>query len=63
MTKSMGRLADVSANSLGRQDKEVATALGVSERTVERRVARLMARLETRSRFAAGVQAAKSNWL
>jgi len=49
--------------SLGRIDKEISKDIGVSVRTVASNVARLMSRLEAKTRFAAGVQAAKRNWV
>jgi DNA-binding CsgD family transcriptional regulator len=49
--------------SLGRIDKEISEALEVSDRTVERRVSKLMGRLNAKTRFAAGVKAAKAHWV
>ncbi|WP_197319156.1 helix-turn-helix transcriptional regulator [Saccharomonospora sp. NB11] len=47
----------------GRTDESVACLLGVSVRTVRRLVAGLMDRLDARSRFEAGVKAARRGWL
>lgn len=47
----------------GLTDEAVARRLGVSRRTVRRMMARLMKILGTRSRFEAGVRAAKRGWL
>ena len=47
----------------GAQDEQIARRLGVSLRTVRRRVADLMAELGADSRFQAGVEAAKRGWL
>ncbi|MFC7589461.1 hypothetical protein ACFQYP_41580 [Nonomuraea antimicrobica] len=44
----------------GLTDEAIARQLGVSSRTAERRIAGLMARLGARTRFQAGVQAARS---
>jgi len=49
--------------SLGRMDKEICKEIGLSERTVTGRISKLMARLNAKTRFAAGVQAAKRNWI
>jgi len=49
--------------SLGRIDKEIASDYGISVRTVATNVANLMDRLNADTRFAAGVQAAKRNWV
>jgi len=49
--------------SLGWIDKEICVAMGNCERTTARRVADLMARLGAKTRFMAGVQAAKRNWI
>lgn len=47
----------------GLKDHAVARQLGVSERTATRRIATIMARLGTETRFQAGVEAAKRGWL
>ncbi|EON25740.1 helix-turn-helix, type 11 domain-containing [Nocardioides sp. CF8] len=47
----------------GAQDQEVATALGVSLRTVRRMVAALSDRLDSQSRFQTGVNAVRKGWL
>ncbi|ALC29393.1 MULTISPECIES: helix-turn-helix domain-containing protein [Streptomyces] len=47
----------------GHTDEAIAKKLGVSLRTVRRTVSGLMARLEARSRFEAGVLAARAGWL
>lgn len=47
----------------GRTDESVAALLGISVRTVRRLVASLMERLDARSRFEAGVKAARRGWL
>ncbi|MGP3973962.1 LuxR C-terminal-related transcriptional regulator [Streptomyces sp. 8N114] len=49
--------------AMGNTDEVISRRLGVSLRTVRRRVADLMRRLNARSRFEAGVQAARSGWL
>lgn len=49
--------------SHGCTDEVAARKLGLSLRTVRRMVARLMERLQARSRFEAGVRAAKLGWL
>lgn len=49
--------------AMGNTDEFISRRLGVSLRTVRRRVADLMRRLNARSRFEAGVQAARSGWL
>jgi DNA-binding CsgD family transcriptional regulator len=49
--------------SLGRRDREIAEEFGVSIRTVATNVSNLMERLNTKTRFAAGVQAVKRNWI
>lgn len=49
--------------SAGAQDEQIARRLGVSLRTVRRRVADLMAELGADSRFQAGVEAAKRGWI
>ncbi len=47
----------------GMPDKAIARSLGVTERTVGRRVTELMRRLDADTRFRAGVQAAQKGWL
>lgn len=47
----------------GMKDETVAYHLGTSVRTVRRRIAGLMERLNVRSRFQAGVAAAQKEWL
>lgn len=47
----------------GAQDEQMARRLGVSLRTVRRRVAEVMAELGAESRFQAGVEAVRRGWL
>jgi DNA-binding Lrp family transcriptional regulator len=47
----------------GLKDEQIARNLGLSLRTVRRRVADLMADLDAGSRFQAGVEAARRGWL
>ena len=47
----------------GAQDEQIARRLGVSLRTVRRRVADLMSELGAESRFQAGVEASKRGWI
>lgn len=47
----------------GAQDEQIARRLGLSLRTVRRRVAELLEELGAASRFQAGVEAAKRGWL
>jgi DNA-binding CsgD family transcriptional regulator len=49
--------------SLGRIDKEICADMDLSPRTIASRIAILMTRLNAKTRFAAGVQAAKRNWI
>lgn len=49
--------------SAGLTDHAIARDLGVSERTVRRRITRLQAVLGGRTRFQLGVQAARRGWL
>jgi DNA-binding CsgD family transcriptional regulator len=49
--------------TIGRIDKEISQAMGVHPRTTARTVADLMARLNAKTRFMAGVQAAKRHWI
>jgi DNA-binding CsgD family transcriptional regulator len=47
----------------GLTDQQIARKLDVSERTVGRTVSRVMRELHVRSRFEAGVRAARLGWL
>lgn len=47
----------------GAQDEQIARRLGISLRTVRRRVAEVMAELGAESRFQAGVEASRRGWL
>lgn len=47
----------------GLTDQSIANELGVSERTVQRRIQRLAELLGAQTRFQLGVQAARHNWL
>lgn len=47
----------------GATDQQIARQIGVSTRTVERRVAALMRTLAAATRFQAGVQAARRGWI
>ncbi|WP_109470988.1 helix-turn-helix transcriptional regulator [Ornithinimicrobium cavernae] len=47
----------------GATDQQIARSVGVSTRTVERRVSRLMNTLSAGTRFQAGVQAARRGWI
>ena len=49
--------------SAGRSDSTIARLSGISLRTVERRVRSLMDRLGAKTRFQAGVQAARRGWI
>lgn len=49
--------------AVGAQDDQIARLLGVSLRTVRRRVADVMAELGAESRFQAGVEAVRRGWL
>jgi len=49
--------------SAGMKDRAMARALGVTERTVTRRITQLMTRLGARTRFQAALQAARRGWL
>ncbi|MCZ7431949.1 helix-turn-helix transcriptional regulator [Streptomyces sp. WMMC1477] len=49
--------------SAGSTDEAIARDLGVSERTVHRRISRLQELLGARTRFQLGVQAARRGWL
>ena len=47
----------------GAKDEQIARALGLSVRTVRRRVAELLDELEAESRFQAGVEAVRRGWM
>ena len=47
----------------GMKDENLARRLGLSVRTVRRRISDLMGRLEAGSRFQAGVQAVRNRWI
>jgi DNA-binding NarL/FixJ family response regulator len=47
----------------GAKDEQIARALGLSLRTVRRRIAEIMADLGADSRFQAGVEAVRRGWL
>ncbi|MFE7357241.1 response regulator transcription factor [Streptomyces sp. NPDC057543] len=47
----------------GLTDESIARELGVSERTVARRITRLQQMLGARTRFQLGVQASRRGWL
>jgi len=49
--------------SLGRSDMEIATQLGLSARTIRRRLVELMERLQAKTRFEAAYLAVKKNWI
>lgn len=49
--------------SLGRIDKDICAHLNLSARTVASRISAIMSRLNAKTRFAAGVAAAKRNWV
>lgn len=49
--------------STGATDRAIARELGISERTVHRRIARLQELLGALSRFQFGLHVAASNWL
>lgn len=53
----------VSLLALGAKDDVIARHLGMSTRTLSRRIARLMDDLNVRTRFQAGVQAVRRGWL
>ena len=53
----------VSLLASGLTDDAVGRALGLAPRTVQRRVSRLMAQLDARSRFEAGVEAVRRGWI
>jgi len=56
-----GELLSLLASGL--KDRSIARALGVTERTVGRRVTELMAELGAQSRFQAGLLAARKGWI
>ena len=47
----------------GQKDEQIARALGMSLRTVRRRIADLMTELGADSRFQAGVEAVRRGWV
>jgi len=47
----------------GAKDEQIARALGLSVRTVRRRVAELLEELGADSRFQAGVEAVRRGWI
>jgi sugar-specific transcriptional regulator TrmB/DNA-binding CsgD family transcriptional regulator len=47
----------------GAKDRTIARALGVTERTVERRISEILRLLDASTRFQAGVQAVQRGWL
>lgn len=47
----------------GAQDEQIARRLGISLRTVRRRVAEVLSELSAESRFQAGVEAARRGWI
>lgn len=47
----------------GSTDESIARRLGISDRQVRRRIARLLSRLGASSRFAAGAEAVRRGWL
>ena len=49
--------------SMGNTYREIGDAMNVNERTIARRVAELMERLDSKSLFMLGVRAAKRNWV
>jgi len=59
----MGQKEVLQLLATGAKDETIARRLGVSLRTVRRRVAELMDELEAPTRFAAGVEAARRGWL
>jgi sugar-specific transcriptional regulator TrmB len=63
-----GRLGDADRKLLsmlaaGMKDAAMMRALGVTQRTMTRRIAHLMTVLDARTRFQAGLQAARRGWL
>lgn len=57
------RRAILQCLNAGMKDDAIARQLGISERTVRRRVADLAARLGAASRFQIGAQAARRGWV
>jgi DNA-binding NarL/FixJ family response regulator len=49
--------------AVGMKDEAILRQLGISERTLRRRIAALLARLGATGRFQAGVQAAHRGWI
>jgi DNA-binding NarL/FixJ family response regulator len=47
----------------GNTDESIARRLGISDRQVRRRIARLLNQLGVSSRFAAGAEAVRRGWL
>jgi DNA-binding NarL/FixJ family response regulator len=47
----------------GLKDRAIARALGIGERTVQRRLSRLMATLGAKTRFQAAINAVRRGWL
>ena len=47
----------------GNTDESIARRLGISDRQVRRRIARLLRQLGVSSRFAAGAEAVRRGWL
>lgn len=47
----------------GAKDRTIARALGITERTVERRISEILRDLDASTRFQAGVKAAQRGWL
>ena len=47
----------------GAKDEQISRTLGISLRTVRRRIASLMAELGVDSRFQAGMEAVRRGWL
>lgn len=47
----------------GAKDRTIARALGITERTVERRISEILRHLDACTRFQAGVKAAQRGWL
>lgn len=58
-----GRRALLEQLASGASDEQIARRLGVSVRTVRRRVAEVLSELGVESRFAAGVAAARRGWV
>jgi DNA-binding NarL/FixJ family response regulator len=47
----------------GLKDRAIARALGIGERTVQRRLSRLMSTLGAKTRFQAAINAVHRGWL